>query len=121
MTPPSAQVLSGIRLGVGVGAWAAPNLTGKVFGLDADANPQMAFMARLFGVRDAALAVATNGTPVKQRRLLWQVGIACDLADAAAALLAARNGTVPKPAAALAGGVALVAAGLGVAAMQADG
>lgn len=121
MAPSPSQLLSGVRLGVGVGAWVAPNLTGKVFGLDSDANPQMAFMARLFGARDVALAVGTNGTPPAQRRLWWQIGIATDLLDAGAAYLAYRNGTVPKVSAILAGGTALAAAGLGAAAMSADG
>ncbi len=116
-----AQLLSGIRLGVGVGAWVAPNLTGKVFGLDSYANPQMAFMARLFGARDVALAVGTNGTLPAQRQLWWQIGIACDLLDAGAAYLSYKDGTVPKVSAILAGGTALAAAGLGAAAMSADG
>ncbi len=120
MASPS-QLLSGIRLGVGLGAWAAPNLTGKVFGLDPDANPQMAFMARLFGARDIALAVGTNGTPPAQRQLWWQIGVATDLLDAGAAYLAYKDGSVSKVSAILAGGTALAAAGLGVAAMSADG
>ena len=46
-----------------------------------------------------------------------RLGVACDLADAAAAYLAGRNGTVPKHAAIMAGGTAIAAAGLGVAAL----
>jgi hypothetical protein len=121
MTPPPAQLLSGIRLGVGAGAWLAPGLTGKLFGLDPAANPQLAFMARLFGVRDVALAVGTGGTPPTARKVWWQVGIACDLLDAGAAYLAQRNGSIPRSAAVMAGATALAAAGLGAAALAADG
>ena len=121
MTPPPAQLLSGIRLGVGTAAWLAPDLTGKLFGLDPARNPQMAFMARLFGVRDVALAVGTGATPPAARKVWWQVGIACDLLDAGAAYLGDRNGTVPRVAALLAGTTALTAAALGAAAMAADG
>ncbi len=120
MAPPPAQLLSGIRLGVGTGAWLAPELTGKLFGLDPARNPQMALMARLFGVRDVALAAATSATPPPRARCSGRSGIACDLLDAGAAYLAARNGTVPKPAATMILVTALTAAGLGVAAMQAD-
>lgn len=120
MAPAPAQLLSGVRLGIGVGAWLAPELTGKLFGLDPDANPQLAFMARLFGVRDIALAVGTGATPPGSRTVWWQLGIGCDLLDAGAAYLAHRNGSVPKVAAILAGGTALAAAGLGVAALAAD-
>jgi hypothetical protein len=111
------QILSGLRVAIGAGAWAAPNTTGKLFGLDPDNNPQASFLARLFGVRDVALGLGTTATTGSSRRLWWQLGIACDLADAAAAVLAARNGTLPKAAAVLAGGTAIAAAGLGVAAL----
>ena len=115
-----AKILSAIRAGVGVGAWLTPNLTGRLFGLDPSANPQLAYMARLFGARDIALAVGTNQTTGSSRRVWWQIGIACDLADAAAAYLGARNRTLSTFCALAVGGTAVAAAGLGVAAMQAD-
>ncbi len=121
MAPPPAQLLSGIRLGVGVASYAAPTLTGKLFGLDTAANPQATLMARLFGVRDVALAVGTNATPGPQRAVWWQLGIACDLCDAGAAYLAQRDGTIPRLTAVMVGVTALTAAGLGVAALQAEG
>ena len=120
MPAPPSQVLSGLRVAIGAGAWAAPNTTGKLFGLDPGNNPQAAFLARLFGVRDVALGVGTTATTGSSRRMWWQLGIACDLLDAAAAALAARNGTVPKAAAVMAGATALAAVGLGVAALASD-
>jgi hypothetical protein len=112
------QMISGLRAQIGASAWLAPNLTGKLFGLDPEGNPQAAFMARLFGVRDIALAAGTLGSEGDARAKWLRVGIACDLADAAAAYLAGRNGTVPRHAAILAGGTALAAAGMGVAALN---
>lgn len=115
-----AKLLSAIRLGVGVSAWLTPGLAGRVFGLDPSANPQLSYMARLFGVRDVALAVGTNQTTGPSRRVWWQIGIACDVLDAVAAYLGARNGSLSKFTALTAGGTAVAAAALGVAAMQAD-
>ncbi|MCW3017473.1 MAG: hypothetical protein JWO02_4565 [Solirubrobacterales bacterium] len=115
-----AKLLSAVRVGVGVGAWLTPNLAGRIFGLDPAGNPQLPYMARLFGVRDVALAVGTTQTTGPSRRVWWQIGIACDLADAVAAYLGVRNGTLSKFSAVAAGGTAVAAAGLGVAAMQAD-
>src|SRR6185503_11457591 len=112
------QMLAGLRAQIGTSAWLAPNLTGKLFGLDPEGNPQAAFMARLFGVRDIALAAGTLGSAGNARTQWLRLGVACDLADAAAAYLAGRNGTVPKHAAVLAGGTALAAAGMGVAALS---
>ena len=115
------QTLSGLRAWIGTSAWLAPNLTGRLFGLDPDDNPQAAFLARLFGIRDAALAAGTLGTDGPARAKWLQLGVACDLADAAAAYLAGRNGTIPRHAAAMAGVTAVAAAGLGVAALSRSG
>src|SRR3954449_4120655 len=112
------QMIPGLRAQIGASAWLAPNLTGKLFGLDPDSNPQAAFLARLFGVRDLALAAGTFGSTGESRTQWLRLGVACDLADAAAAYLAGRNGTIPKHAAILAGGTALAAAGMGFAALN---
>ncbi|WP_354699956.1 hypothetical protein DSM112329_00214 [Paraconexibacter sp. AEG42_29] len=115
-----AKILSSLRLGVGAGAWLAPGLAGRLFGLSPADNPQLSYMARLFGIRDVALAVGTTQTTGPSRRVWWQIGIACDLADAVAAYLGGRNGSLSKATVVLAGGTAVAAAGLGFAAMQAD-
>ena len=116
-----AQTLSTLRFAIGAGSWLAPNLSGKLFGLDPDANPQAAYLGRLFGVRDFMLGVGVRTGDTASRRLWWQVGIACDVADAAAGYLAGRNGSLPKHAAVMVTGTALVAAGLGAAALAAEG
>src|SRR3954466_6160350 len=112
------QMISGLRAWIGTSAWLAPNLTGKLFGLDPVSNPQAAYLGRLFGIRDVALAAGTLGTDGDARRKWVQLGLVCDVADAAAAYLGGRNGTLPKPAALMTGVTALVAAGMGVQALS---
>jgi hypothetical protein len=110
--------LAGVRTVVGASAWLAPNFSGKLFGLDPDANPQAAYLARLFGIRDIALAAGTQNSNGAARKLWLQAGLACDAADAAAAMLAGRNGTLPKVSVVLTAGAAVAALGLGVMALQ---
>jgi hypothetical protein len=114
------QALIGVRSTIGVGVWAAPRLAGRLFGLDPKGNPQLPYVGRLFGVRDLALAygLATSSGP--QRTEWLRIGLACDLADAAAGVLGRRSGALPKLATVLVTGTALTAAGLGVAAMLSD-
>src|SRR3954465_3056612 len=100
----SIAALAGLRAVIGASAWAAPDLSGRLFGLDPDANPQAGYLGRLFGVRDLVLGVGTLRAEGDARKLwppagiprrLWVgAGIACDAADAAASLLGKRNGTL---------------------------
>ena len=120
MPSSSIPALAGLRAAVGVGAWATPNLSGRLFGLDPDNNPQASYLGRLFGVRDLALAAGTLSAEGADRRRWLQLGLACDLADAAAGYIAGRTGVLPKPAAVMVTGVALVAAGMGAAALAAE-
>ena len=112
--------LNGLRFAVGAGAWAAPNLAGKAFGLDPDNNPQASYIGRLFGVRDVALAVGALGSTGEARRRWLQIGVAVDLADAAAGVIAGRTGVLPKQAAFMGTTVALLAAALGAVALAAE-
>ncbi len=114
------QSLVGIRAAIGIGAWVAPRLSARAFGLDPAGNPQAPYLARLFGVRDAALAYGLSTSEGPQRTLWLRIGLVCDLADAAAGLLAGRDGELPRVATALVTGTALTAAGLGLAALQAE-
>jgi hypothetical protein len=112
--------IAGLRIAIGVSSWVAPNLAGKAFGLDPDGNPQASYLARLFGVRDIALGAGAMQTTGPARQQWLKLGMACDLADAAAAYLATRNGSLPKFAGVLVGGTALVAAGMSAQAMNAQ-
>jgi glycerol kinase len=91
--------VSGLALGrvaIGVGAIASPGLAMKMFRLDTETNPQLAYMSRMFGSREIALGALTLATSGKTQRNLILAGIAVDAADAAAGQLAAREGTVSK-------------------------
>lgn len=116
----NGAMLAGLRIAIGSSAWAAPNRTAALFGLDPKSNPQASYLARLFGVRDVALAVGAMRSTGPSRRLAGQLLVLCDVFDAGAALLAGRNGTLPTRAALMGGATALGAAGLGVAVLQAE-
>jgi len=120
MPAPAATLLPGLRIVIGVAALIAPNITGKLFGFSPDANPQAAYFARLFGIRDIVLGVGTLMTTGPSRRLWWQFGILTDATDVVSASLGHRDGSVPVRAAAMAGLTAAAATGLGVAALIAE-
>jgi len=111
--------LAGLRMAVGTSAWATPRLAGKAFGLNSDDNPQSPYLARLFGIRDVALALGVLTTTGASRRHWLTLGVMCDAADAAAGIFAGRGGYLPKVPTVLVTGVALAAAGLGAAALAA--
>jgi hypothetical protein len=107
-------------MAVGVGAWATPRLAGKMFGLDAGANPQSPYLARLFGARDLALAWGVLGAEGGARRQWLIAGVACDVADAFAGVAGGRGGYLPKLTSVLVSGTAVSAAALGVVALKDD-
>lgn len=109
--------LAGLRLLIGVASWGTPRTAGRLFGLDAKANPQSPYLARLFGARDVALAWGAMTTEGEARRRWLTAGLACDLADALAGAAGGRRGYLPRFTSVLVTGTALVAAGLGAAAL----
>src|SRR5438309_17810 len=119
-TDQTIRSLAGLRVAVGTSAWATPRLTGKAFGLDSDANPQSPYLARLFGIRDVALGVGALTSTGEARRKWLMLGAMCDVADAAAGILAGRGGYLPRVATVLVTGIALAGAGLGGAALAAN-
>lgn len=114
------QQLVGVRGAIGAGAWLAPRLSGRLFGLDPDANPQAAYLGRLFGARDVALAFGLQTSTGAQRANWLRIGIACDLADAAAGVFAGRRGELNMRTTVLVTGTALVAAALGAIALNGE-
>src|SRR6202035_679492 len=115
MSPVNAIVA--IRANIGLGAWAAPRLAGRLFGLDAEANPQLPYVGRLFGVRDVALAAGVRASSGSARRLWLKIGMMCDAAD----VIAGRNGEISKVSTVLVTAPALMGIGLGLAALGQDG
>ena len=110
--------LAGIRLAVGLGSWGTPRVAGKLFGLDASANPQSPYLARLFGVRDIALAWGTLSSEGDTQRQWLMAGLACDLADTVAGIAGGRGGYLPKVTSVLVTATALSAAVLGASALR---
>jgi hypothetical protein len=119
MSPVS--LLISIRVAIGTGAWLAPSLAGRLFGLDAEANPQLPYVGRLFGVRDVALGAGLQLSSASSRRLWLQLGLLCDAADVLSGLVAGRNGEIGKVSTVLVTAPALMGIGLGAAALQAGG
>jgi hypothetical protein len=89
------------RIAVGAGAWLTPNLSGRLFGLDPEGNPQLPYVGRLFGARDVALGAGALRSPRKQKDAWLAAGFGCDVADVAAGVLAGARGQLPVGAAAL--------------------
>ena len=114
------RTLSAIRLSVGAGAWLTPRLAGRAFLLDPDGNPQSPYLARLFGIRDVALAYGTTSASGEARRTWLTAGIACDVADTLAALAGGRAGYLSKSQTVLLAAPAIAAAALGAMALSAD-
>jgi len=92
----SALGLAAARVAIGGVAVAAPDLGAKLFRLDPTANPQLPYMARLFGSREVVLGAATLLASGKTQRNLILAGVAVDLADTAAAVLAGEDGSVDR-------------------------
>ena len=112
------QQLIAVRSAIGIAAWVAPKASGRLFGLDPDSNPQAPYLGRLFGVRDVALGVGLSSSRGAERQQWLRIGVACDLADAAAGVLAGRAGELPRRATVLVTATALAAAAMGIAAMR---
>jgi hypothetical protein len=95
-----------MRVVVGGVTWLAPEASARLSGFDPRANPQAAYWARLFGVRDVVLGLAAHRSSGAARRRIVALTAACDAADLAATVLGRRAGHVPPRAALLAGGLA---------------
>ena len=106
-----------MRIVVGVVSYFAPNLGGKLFGLDPANNPQAAYLGRLFGVRDLALGVGALQSSGDAQKQILQLGMACDVADVGAALLGRRGGYLPAVTTVLVAGAAVAAAAMSAAAL----
>jgi len=97
----AATAIAAGRVVVGAAAYLAPNLSGRLFGLDPDNNPQASYIGRLFGARDVALGAGVLRSPRKQKDAWVAAGMACDVADVGAGALAGIRGTLPPTSAAM--------------------
>jgi hypothetical protein len=111
------QRLPALRIAIGGGAFLAPTITGKIFGLNTQDNNDAVFLGRLFGIRDVAVGIGQLSSNGDGGALWWQLGVVCDLGDALAALLFIKAGG-SKRAGAMAALTALGAAGMGMAVLN---
>lgn len=116
---PTIGLLTSGRAAIGAGAWIAPRLAGRLFGVNPQANRQLSFVVRLFAVRDLALAAGLQLSSPGAKKLWLQMGILSDAGDGLAAILGARRGELSTASAVLVSAAALSGAGLGIAALQA--
>jgi hypothetical protein len=87
------------RIAVGAAAVANPEMVAKSIGVDAVSNPQAAYVTRLFGLREAALGLATLVTRGRSQKGVIGVGVLVDAGDAATSYLAMQQGQITKKAA----------------------
>jgi hypothetical protein len=102
------------RIAVGAVSLARPDTAAGLLGLDARAQPQAGYVARLFGSREIALGALTLLARGKARRHVLLAGIAVDVADAAAGALGVRDRSISARAGATMIGPALGAVVTGV-------
>lgn len=97
MDPYTARTtLAGIRAAIGLGALVAPRLTGRLMGIDVDANPAAPYLARLFGARELYLASPfLMPAPGLDEQELAARAVPVDAADAVASLVAGLRGYLP--------------------------
>ena len=105
-----------MRLLVGGASYLAPGLSARLSGFDPDGNPQAAYWARLFGVRDVVLGLGALQAEGEARRRIVRLTAACDAADLVSTLAGRRAGYLSPAATALASGVAITAGAVAAAA-----
>ncbi len=117
MTGPTGY-LAGIRTTLGVAALTAPRVTSRVFGVDPVRQPAIPYLARLFGIRDVVLALGlARIDDLRSPRGFLLVNVLVDVTDAASGLAAGRRRELPRVTTVMVTVPAVVAAGLGVAAI----
>ena len=111
MTP--ARTFLGVnRLLIGLGAWFAPDLTVKLFGMDPARSDR--FVGRLFGAREMALAGTLLAAPAAAVAPVAAVGAIVDTIDSIAGFDERRRGNLGTRATILGPVGALLFAGLGL-------
>lgn len=101
------------RIGIAASTWLVPGLVGRLVGASPARNPGAPYLARLFGTRDAWLAVEVLRADGAERDALLAGHVWIDAADAVAALVALRRRSLPVPGALVAAGTAAFAVALG--------
>lgn len=121
---PAMNPVTGLSLGriaIGALSLARPSTAAVAFGLTPAAQPEVAYVTRLFGSRETALGTATLLARGKGRTALVLLGVGVDVADAVTGHLGPREGQVTKRAGATLLGPALGAAAAGVLGLRTGG
>lgn len=92
-------------------------MTAKLFGLPAPQG-QAPYLWRLFGARDVAVGIGTVVSRGGQRRTWARFGLACDVADGAAAVMGRADHGLPGATTRALVAVPAVAVGFGVWALR---
>lgn len=100
------------RAMIGIGAWFAPDLTVRIFGMDPAYSDR--FVGRLFGARELALAATLLAAPPPALATVASVGAAVDAADAVSGFDERLRGNLSNRATILGPAGALLFATLGV-------
>lgn len=103
------------RAAMGLVTLARPQLIARGLGVENPLSAETAAFARMFGIRDVALAILALGPDAKVRRAGLRLGVFADSADAFFIVRAARN-SLPFNPAGLAAGFAALCAVAGLAA-----
>lgn len=113
------NALTAARFAIATVATVFPRAGSRLFRLNGEGTAAIP-MARLFGIRNVVLAAGLlRLDAVTSPRTFVGVNVLVDVVDALALVAAARRGEIPVSGAVLAGGTALLATGLGVAALVA--
>jgi hypothetical protein len=115
LRPPPLTVLAAARGALAVTALLMPRTGARLFRMDAERTPAIA-MARMFGIRNAALAAGLMRLDtINAPHGFVLINIIVDLVDALALLAARRRREIGTTASVLGGGIALCATVVGVA------
>jgi uncharacterized protein YjeT (DUF2065 family) len=106
-----------VRLVNGIGSLLAPKFMAKRFGVDAEANPSVIYIMRLFGVRTIILGLELLLLKDEDKiRDAVRVGVLIHASDTTAAVIAGVKGQLPVKAAATGAAISAVNTALAVAA-----
>jgi hypothetical protein len=89
-------LLACIRLGLGGAALLVPGFLARRIGVDPDANPGVAYVFRMFGIRTVLIGAELLVQKGEQRTEAVRRGILIHASDTLAAYLATLSGNFPK-------------------------
>jgi hypothetical protein len=83
------------RLALGALSLASPGAAARSFGMESVITPELAYMARIFGIRAIALGLGYLLSEGEARRLWQRLAFVCDISDTATGAAHVRRGDLP--------------------------